>query len=190
MVGDGQVVVDGLGAADELLLRAGQQGIVKQLADGVHGIVAADVDEHFDVQLIQQFENALIDRLVLMDFGQLVAAGAQEGGRGAFEQFQVQFILDMLGQVHILLIHEALDAVAHTVNLVVAAFFGCLEHAREAGVDDGRGAAGLTDKYVTLHDVASFLFSYISIDHRKMNNVLTFVRQTVAGRDRETALVK
>ena len=95
-----------------------------------------------------------------MDLRQLVAAGAQESGGRALEQLQIQLVLDMVRQVHILLIQEALDAVAHTVHLAETALHGGLEHASKAGVDDGGGAAGLSDNYVPFHSLSSPSFLY------------------------------
>ena len=81
MICDRQIVVNGLGAADELLSCACQKGIVRELLDGIHGIIAADVNEYFDIQLVQKGKDLLIDGLVLMNARQLITAGAQVSGR-------------------------------------------------------------------------------------------------------------
>ena len=78
MVSEGQVVVYGLGHAQELLGMALQDRVIGQLLDCVHGIVSADVDESFDVQLVHDFEELLINLRILVDLRQLVTAGAQE----------------------------------------------------------------------------------------------------------------
>src|SRR5699024_6916564 len=49
VVGDHQVVVDGLGHAHEADVAAHMLAVVRQLADGVHAVVAADVEEIADV---------------------------------------------------------------------------------------------------------------------------------------------
>ena len=151
VVGQGEVVVDRLGHAEEALRLAGEQRVVGELLDGVHRVVAADVDEALDVELVENVEDLDVDVLILVDGGQLVAAGAQEGGRGALEDLDVQLVLDIVGQIDVLLIEQALDAVAHAVDLVEAAIHGRLEHARQAGVDDSRRAAGLSYDDVAFH---------------------------------------
>ena len=81
VVGEGQVVVNGLGYAQELLLMSLQNRVVGQLLDGVHGIVSADVDECLNLQLVHDFEQLLINLRILMNLGQLIPAGAQESRR-------------------------------------------------------------------------------------------------------------
>ena len=151
MVGDGQIVVDGLRAADKLLFCTGQQCIVGKLADGIHGVISADIDEDLNLQLVQKLEDSFVNFLILVDLRQLVAAGAQECGGSSLQKREVQLILDIIGEIDILLIHETLDAVAHAVNLVVASFHGGLEYAGKAGVDDSGGATGLSYDNITLH---------------------------------------
>ena len=50
-------------------------GKIRKLLDRIHGIIAADIDEHLDVQLIQDAEDLLIDIRVLVDIRQLKTAG-------------------------------------------------------------------------------------------------------------------
>ena len=57
MVGQGEVVVNRLGHAEEALRLAGEQRVIGELLDGVHGVVAADIDEALDVQLVENIEN-------------------------------------------------------------------------------------------------------------------------------------
>ena len=51
-----------------------------------------------------------------------------------------------------LFLEEALDAVLHAVHLVGTQTAGSLVHACQAGIDDGRGAAALTNDYIFGHE--------------------------------------
>ena len=77
VVGAEQVIVDGLGDAHDAALVADLLHILGDLVAGVHGVVAADVEEVADVQLFQNGEQLLVDGLVGVPVGQLVAAAAQ-----------------------------------------------------------------------------------------------------------------
>ena len=56
MVGQAQVVVDGLGHTDEPHAAAHLVAVAAELGDGVHGVVAADVEHRADVVLVKQGE--------------------------------------------------------------------------------------------------------------------------------------
>ena len=80
VVGDGEVVVDGLGYADDSDLRALADKIGRELNDCVHGIVAADIEEGLDAVLLEAAEDLFVYLGVLLPRGELVAAGAQDCG--------------------------------------------------------------------------------------------------------------
>ena len=126
-----------------------QDGVVGQLLDGVHRIVPADVDECLNLQLVHDFEQLLIDFRILMDLRQLIAAGAQESRRRPLQELDVDIGMNLCGQVHILLVQEALNAVEHSVYLVEASLLGGLVDPRQAGIDHSGRAAGLTNDDVT-----------------------------------------
>ena len=92
MVGDHQVIVDGLGHAHKADVAADVCAVVGQLADGVHRVVTADVEEVADVQLLQDLKQLDVDGLTLggVPVGQLVAAGTQIAGRRALQKLNVQ----------------------------------------------------------------------------------------------------
>ena len=144
MVGEGQIVVDGLGHTQKLLLMPLHDGIIGQLLDGIHGIVSSDINEGFDVQLVQNLENLLVDLTVLMDLRKLEPAGAKECGRSSLQQLDVHVGMDLSGQIHILLVQKALNSVKHSVNLVEASLSGRLIDACQTGIDHGSGAARLS----------------------------------------------
>ena len=86
-----QVVVDGFGHAHKADVAADVCAVVGQLADGVHRVIAADVEEVADVQLLQNLKQPDVDSLALggVPVGQLIAAGTQIAGRGALQKLNV-----------------------------------------------------------------------------------------------------
>ena len=92
-----------------------------------------------------------------MDLRQLIAAGAQERGRSSLQELQIQLVLDIVSHIHVLLINEALDTVAHAVHLTVATLHCSLENTCKACVDDRSRAAGLSYNNITLHNYYPFL---------------------------------
>ena len=84
-----------------------------------------------------------------MNLRQLIAAGAQESRRRPLQELDVDIGMNLCGQVHILLVQEALNAVEHSVYLVEASLLGGLVDPRQAGIDHSGRAAGLTNDDVT-----------------------------------------
>ena len=156
VVGDHQIVVDGLRHAHEADVALDALAVLSQLADGVHRVVAADVEEAADVQLFEDGEELLVQGLVGVPVGQLVAAAAEEAGGGALEQLDVEVIGQQGGQVHDPLLQQTGDAVAHAVDDVRAAALAALEHTSQTCVDDRGGAAGLANDCIFTHDDFSF----------------------------------
>jgi hypothetical protein len=95
MIGVRQIVVDGLGDADDAHFVAAPDGFVMNLVGGVLGIIAAGVKEIADVVGLEDLEKAVhFPRGPLGLFFEidLVTAGAEGGGGGVFER------LDGFGQ--------------------------------------------------------------------------------------------
>ena len=153
VVGDHQVVVDRLGHAHKTDVAADVCAVVGQLADGVHRVVAADVEEVADVQLLQNVKQLNIDGLALggVPVGQLVAAGAEVAGRGALEQLDVQRSLQLVVQHAGAALQKAGNAVQHAVDLARAAALAAFIDTGQTCVDNGSRAAGLTDDCVFCH---------------------------------------
>ena len=59
-----------------------------------------------------------------MDLRQLKTAGTQEGGRRPFQKLDIQFGMDLCGEIHILFVHKALDPVKHSVYFVKSTLDG------------------------------------------------------------------
>ena len=154
MVGAVQVVVDGLGHAHDAALIAHLLHILGDLVAGVHGVVAAVVEEVAHVVFLEDLQDALVVGVVLVGIGQLIAAGAQGRGGGVLEQLQLGGVL--LTHIVELVLQHALDAVggAQHPGDAVGLQSG-LDGALGAGVDDRRGAAGLTD------DTCSSKFAHV-----------------------------
>ena len=125
-------------------------GIIRQLLDGIHGIVAADINKRIDLQFVQNRENFLINLHVLMDLRKLISAGPQKCGRRPLQKLNIQIGMNLCGHIHILLIQKALNPVQHAVHLVEATLNGVFVNACQAGVDDRSGAARLSYDNVSL----------------------------------------
>ena len=95
---------------------------------------------------------------VLVPVGQLIAAAAQEAGRGALEQLDVQIVRQHGGKIHHALLQQTGNTVAHTVHDVGTAALAALEYACQTCIDDGGRAARLTNDCIFTHDDFSFLF--------------------------------
>ena len=160
MVGHHQIVIDGLGNAHEADVALDAVAVFSQLADGIHGVVAANVEEVANVQLFQDGEQLLVNGLVIVPIGQLIAAAAQEAGRGALEQLDIQIIGQHGGKIHHALLQQTGNAVAHAVNDLSAAALAALEYACQTSIDDGGRAARLTNDCIFTHD--DFSFSSVS----------------------------
>ena len=145
VVGVRQVVVNGLGHADDAHFVTALDGLLVDFMGGVLGIIAADVKEIADVVRLEDLEQAvhvpggLFGLFLEINF---VTAGAQRGGRGVFEALDGPGLL--LVDINQLLVEHAEDAVEAAVDFldafVLARF---LDDARHAGVDDRGGAARL-----------------------------------------------
>ena len=132
--------------------------VLCQLADGVHGVVAADVEEVADVQLLQDGKQLLVHSFIGVPVRQFVAAAAQEAGRRALEQFDVEVVRQQGGQIHHALLQQACNTVAHAVYDIGTAALAALEHTGQTCVDNGSRTARLTNDCIFTHDDFSFVF--------------------------------
>ncbi len=153
VVGAKEVVVDGLGHAHHAALIAHFLHILADLVAGIHGVVAAVVEEVADIVLLKNLQNALIVRIVHIRVRHLVAAGAQGGGGSVLQQLQLGGVL--LAHVKQAVVQNALDAVLRTqhpgdVGIVQSG----TDYAVGAGVDDRGGSSGLTK------DTGAFQFTH------------------------------
>ena len=153
MVGDHQVVVNGLGHAHKTDLAADMAAVIRQLADGVHAVVAADVEEIADVQFLQDLEQLLVDSFSFrgVPVGQLVAAAAQIAGRGALEQLDVHGAGKLVIQNADPAFQQTGHAVHHAVDFLCPAALAAFKYACQTRVDDRSGTAGLAHNRIFCH---------------------------------------
>ena len=142
VIGDVQVVVHGLGNADDLHIQPLGLGKLGDLVAGVHGIVAAVVEEAVDVEFSQGLQNGGIIRV-----RQLPPAGADGGmaelGNGGSGN---------VGQINEIPLQNSLCPKPGGVDLIhLAAFPGGLHNALEGGIDDRGRAAAVGDQNVDSH---------------------------------------
>lgn len=76
MVGVYKIVINGLRLTEDTDVAADLFSIAGKLADGIHGIVAADIKEPADVHLLEFLKKLRINR-ILQGFRKLVTAGAK-----------------------------------------------------------------------------------------------------------------
>ncbi len=135
VVSEGKVVVDSFGDAEDEQFVVELTGAGGELVGSVGGIVAADVEHIVDVVTAQDLYRVL--QVVVLQF---VATGAEGGGRRVEQLLPER--CGLLAQIDDVVLQQALDAVAHAVDLVDArAFERGLDGADQAGVDDGGRAA-------------------------------------------------
>ena len=78
MVGVYKIVINGLRLTEDTDVAADLFSIAGKLADGIHGIVAADIKEPADIHLLEFLKKLRINR-ILQGFRKLVTAGAEIG---------------------------------------------------------------------------------------------------------------
>ena len=123
MVGDAQVVVNGLGNADDLDVQLLLPKIGGELLHGVHGIVSADVEKRTDLAALQAVHDLLVHGIVLLPVRQFIPAGAQHRGGRLPEQFHI-FVSENHGlEVDEVVVDDSLHAVDGTKNRINGGFF-------------------------------------------------------------------
>ena len=150
MVGEAQVVVDSLGHTDKPHIAAHLLSIAGQFRDGIHRVVAADVEHGTDVVLVKQGEQLDERGGIGVRVGQLEAAAAQIAGRSTLEQLDAHAVIQQDVELQQLFLEQTLDAVLHAVHLVCTQTAGGFVYARKAGVDHG-GRAALTNDDILGH---------------------------------------
>ena len=139
-----QIVVNGLGHAHNAALVAHRLHILVDLIAGVHGVVAAVIEEIAYIVLLEDLKDALVVRIVQLRIGDLIAAGAQCGGGGILQQAQLLgILLPHVEQPIVKYTHDAVLGTQHLGN--GAGLQRRVDHAVGTGIDNGSGAAGLTD---------------------------------------------
>src|SRR5699024_5958707 len=83
-----QIVVNGLGLADDTDRAVDLRGIAGKFAHGIHRIIAADIEKPADIQLLKLFKKKRING-ILQRFRQLVAAGAKRRAGSMLQVFQL-----------------------------------------------------------------------------------------------------
>ena len=168
VVGSEQVVVDGLGHAHHAALIADLLHVLADLVAGVHGVVAAVVEEIAHIILAENLENTAVVGVILAGISQLVAAGAQRGGRGVPQQLQLCRVL--LAHIKQPVVQNALDAVLRAQDAGDAGVLQCRgDDAVGTGVDDGSRAAGLAE------NAGAFQFTHGKILLRFGFGMLSFI---------------
>ena len=144
MIGKCKVIVNGLRNTKEFLGLSGNDGIIRQLLDGIHGIISADVDKCIDFQFVQNIKDFLIDSSVFVDFRKLITAGTKKCRRGPFQKLNVKLGMNLGRKVDILLVKQTLDSVKHSIYLVKATLYCILIYTCKTRINYRCWASGLS----------------------------------------------
>ena len=142
VIGAEKVVVDGLGHTHHAAVPIVRLHIAADLVAGVHGVVAAVIEEVAHVVFLKDLQNAPVIRIVRVRVRHFVAAGAQLRRRRV--QQQAELVRFLLADIIQAIIQNAADAVGRTVNVGNGiGFQRGLEHSVGTGIDDCSRPAGL-----------------------------------------------
>ena len=156
VVGAGEVVVDGLRNADRTHLVVRGLQIFAQLCNGVHGVVAADVEEVADVVLLEDGDQVFVEGRIVRGLRELVAAGA-ESCRGSVDEELLLFFVDgsvrsreEFAEVAETFLQQSFDPVFHAVksgHRAGAVLFAeiSVDYAGKRSVNGSSRTAGLSD---------------------------------------------
>ena len=123
--------------------------IAADLIAGIHGVIAAIIEEVAHVVFPEDLQNTPIIRIVRFRVSHLVTAGAQLRRRCV--QQQTELIRIFLTDVIQTVIQNSANTVRCAVNIGDGIRFQCgLEHAVSAGVDDSSRPSGLPKDTRTL----------------------------------------
>ena len=145
MVGDHEVVVDGLRDMDAAQVVARLVRLLRDDPHGVRAVVAADVEETADRVRLQHAE----DLLAVCMIG-LVARRAERRGRR--ERHHVEVVRRLLREVHQLLVDNAAHAMQRAVDLPNLTELARFRYdAGQRLVDHRGGTTALSNQNVGLH---------------------------------------
>ena len=144
MIGAEQVVVDGLGYADDSAFPARLLHELAYLVAGIHRVVTAVVEEVTDIVFLEYFEKSLVIGIVNLFGLELISYRTESGRRGVFKEHELFHVL--FADIVEFLVEYASDTVRRTVYLSDAILLERFdENASRRRVDNRRGAAGLTE---------------------------------------------
>ena len=142
VIGAEEVVVDRLGHAHHAAVPIVCLHIAADLVAGIHGVVAAVIEEVAHVVFPEDLQNTPVIRIVRVWVCHFVAAGAQLRRRRV--QQQAELVRILLSDIIQAVIQNAADAMGRTVNVGNGiGFQRSLEHSVGAGIDDCSRPAGL-----------------------------------------------
>ena len=140
MVVNHKIIVDGFGDMDGAQRIAMRLGLLRDDADRVGTVVAADIEEAADLVRPQDVENFL----AIFDV-RLVARRAERGGGRAGHEFEI--VGRLLRQIGEILVDDSAHAVKRAVDALDLTKFARFQHgADQRLVDDGGRTAALRDE--------------------------------------------
>ena len=116
MVGLRKVVVYCFRNAHDMHFSAAFFGISGKFCRGVHGIVAADIEEISDVVLLKKRKDLFVERIVHV-CGQLFSARTESRGGCAFKRKNGVLIFQNGTEIDKIFFEKSLDSVFHSVDI-------------------------------------------------------------------------
>ena len=144
VIGAIEVVVDRLRNAHDTALITNLLHILADLVAGVHGIVAADIEEIPDIVFLEYLKDLDVIGIVFLIILELVTAGAERGRRRV--QKQRKLISCFFAHIVKDFVDDAADAVRRAVDFIdMRVVQSRTDDAVDACVDHGSRSAGLSD---------------------------------------------
>ena len=116
MIRQDQVIVDSLRNTDKANVTSVMGCVAGKLADGIHGIIAANVQKITDLHPVEFVKNGLI-KSIRQAFRKLIAAGTEIRRRSQLQKLQFRF-RKTLSQVDRMILQHSLNAVDHSIHMV------------------------------------------------------------------------
>ena len=167
MVGADKVVVDGLRHADDTHLVLVTLGVLGKLCNGIHRIVAANIEEIAYVVLLEDLKQAGINLFSALFalLGKLLSARAESRCGSVLKTGDVLFVCKNSTKIDKILAKKSLNAVAHTVESADSTAVGILvkktsDNTGKCCIDCRGRSAGLTYDSISVKNSHNF-FSYI-----------------------------
>lgn len=147
MIGEDQVIVNGLGNADETDVAADGGCVPGQAAHRIHGVIAADIKYISDIQFLKFFKKLAVNR-ILQIRRKTVTAGTQVRTGRVFQPVHV--LAAHPGQIDDVSFQKTFNAIAHAIypSDLLGMKACCGNHTAQAGIDDSCGAAGLAHQQI------------------------------------------
>ena len=131
VVGYNKVVVDGLGHAHDSHLVIVILQILGKLCNGIHRIVAADIEEVSDIIFLEDGKELFVNFISLTNLGKLFTARAESRRGGVLKLCDKSVICKIFVKVNESFLEKSLNTVSHSVKSLNASVVNIFLHASD-----------------------------------------------------------